>query len=237
MPQIDMHSHIIPAEFPPAGFSDTAAWPRVEAAESGHGRVVVSGPVRYNAHELYYDRERRLENMAAHGIDAEVISPLPNLLNYTLPAEDGAAYCRALNEWILDVCHTEPRRFFGLGTLPMQDPDVAARELTALKQAGLAGVIVGSCVAGVSIADKRFLGVFQEIERLDLPVFVHTITPGPGEHLPQAAALTFGFAAEIALATAGLITGGTVEACPNLRIAISHGGGGFALMLARARYF
>jgi aminocarboxymuconate-semialdehyde decarboxylase len=66
---------------------------------------------------------------------------------------------------------------------------------------------------------------------------VHTITPGPGPHLPQAAALTFGFAAEISLATAGLLTGGTVERCPDLRIAISHGGGAFALMLARARYF
>ncbi len=237
MPQIDMHSHIIPAEFPQASLSGTEAWPHVEAVESGHGRVVVSGPVRYNAHELYYDRERRLENMAAHGVDAEVISPLPNLMNYTLAPADGAAYCRAINEYILEVCHAEPQRFFGLGTLPLQDPDIAAREVTALKQSGLAGVIVGSSIAGVSIADARFRGVFQELERLDLAVFVHTITPGPGEHLPQSAALTFGFAAEIALATAGLLTDGTVEACPNLRIAISHGGGGFALMLARARYF
>ena len=237
MPQIDMHSHIIPAEFPPPSLSRTESWPRVEVAESGQGRVVVSGSVRYNAHELYYDRERRLENMAAHGIDAEVISPLPNLMNYTLPADEGSAYCRALNEYILEVCQADSKRFFGLATLPLQDPDFASKELTALKQSGISGVIVGSSVNGVSIAAERFRGVFQELERLDLPVFVHTITPGPGEHLPQSAALTFGFAAEIALATAGLLTGGIVEACPDLRIAVSHGGGGFALMLARARYF
>ena len=233
MAQIDMHAHVTPFEFPPA--NGRQPWPVVEAADND--RVMTLGEARSANAELSYNRERRLQNMAEHEVDAEVISPPPPLLVYSMPGEVGRDFCRVVNEAVLEFCHAEPRRFFGLGIVPLQDPDMAARDLSDLKQAGLLGVEVASNINGRSIADAAYLGFFQECQRLDLPVLVHAVSPVVGGHLPGRASGSFGFAAEIGLAAAGLLTGGTMEACPGLRVALSHGGGGFPLMLTRAQYF
>jgi aminocarboxymuconate-semialdehyde decarboxylase len=120
--------------------------------------------------------------------------------------------------------------------VPMQDPDTAAAELTAIHEAGLNGVEIASNVLGASIGDERFLPFFAEAERLDLPIFVHAM-PARTDRLPASAMGTYVVGLEGALAAASLITGGTAAKCPNLRISFSHAAGGFPLMLPRAQYF
>ena len=119
----------------------------------------------------------------------------------------------------------------------MQDPDLAAAELSQVRALGLHGVEIGSNVCGASLGEDRFLGFFQEAERLGVPVFVHALDVTFGDRLPRAAMAGFGFAAEIALAAASLVSSGTAERCPDLRLAFSHGAGGFPLMLTRAQWF
>jgi aminocarboxymuconate-semialdehyde decarboxylase len=88
----------------------------------------------------------------------------------------------------------------------------------------------------VSIGDERFLQFFAEAARLDLAIFVHAM-PGASDRLPPRAAGTYVVGLEGAMAAASLITGGTAERCPRLRVAFSHAAGGFPLMLPRAQYF
>jgi aminocarboxymuconate-semialdehyde decarboxylase len=234
---IDMHAHVIPGEFPPAaGRPGAAAWPRIEAADSG-ARVLVSGQFRFTAAETFFDAERRLSAMDANGVDAEVVSPMPPLLNYSLEAGDGRDLCRAINEFIAALCEVQPSRLFGLGTVPLQDPDLAASELASVKEMGLHGVEIGSNIEGRSLGEDRFEGFFQEAARLGVPIFVHALNVTFGDRLPNSALGTFGFAAEVALAAASIIASGTAERCPDLRLAFSHGGGGFPLMLPRSEYF
>ena len=102
--------------------------------------------------------EQRLAASAASGVDAEVVSPFPPLLNYALPAGFGRDLARWVSEYIASLCSALPGRFYGLGTVPLQDPDLAAGELSSVAGLGLAGVEIASNVAGVSLADPRFLG-------------------------------------------------------------------------------
>ena len=95
---------------------------------------------------------------------------------------------------------------------------------------------IASNVGGVSLGDDRYLEFFAEAERLGMPVFIHAM-PAASERLPRAAAATFGVGVEGALAAAALITGGVAEKYPSLRLAFSHGAGGFPLMLPRAQWF
>jgi aminocarboxymuconate-semialdehyde decarboxylase len=234
---IDMHAHVIPAEFPGRPDPGADGWPAMEPAGPGGERLLVAGPVRYPAQRVWFDAPQRLAAMDASGVSAEVISPMPPLLNYRLPARAGRDLGRWINDFIAGLCQAEPGRFFGLGTVPLQDPDLAAAELSEIAQTGLAGVEIGSNIDGASLGEDRFLGFFAEAERLGTPVFVHAVSPTMAGRLPGAAVGTFGFAAEIALAAASLITGGTAEKCPGLRLAFSHGAGGFPLMLTRAQYF
>jgi aminocarboxymuconate-semialdehyde decarboxylase len=145
--------------------------------------------------------------------------------------------CRGVNEFIARLREADPGRLLGLGTVPLQDPDLAAAELSEVRALGLRGVEIGSNVAGRSLGEERFLGFFQEAARQGLAVFVHATSPTFGDRLPRSAVPSFGFATEIGLAAASLAMGGTVERCPELRLALSHGAGGFPLMLTRAQWF
>ncbi len=233
---IDMHAHVIPGEFPDGG-PDTEGWPSMTPTGEGGARLLESGQVRYTAQQAWFDAEHRLAAMDASGTDAEVVSPMPPLLNYALPAKSGRDLCRWINEFIARLCAVDAGRFFGLGTVPLADPDLAAAELSDIASSGLAGVEIASNVSGVSLGDDRFLGFFAEAERLSVPIFVHAANPTLGERLPRAAFGTFAIGVEIAIAAADVVTSGLAEKCPNLRLAFSHGAGGFPLTLPRAQYF
>jgi aminocarboxymuconate-semialdehyde decarboxylase len=233
---IDMHAHVIPDGFPGVnGRASGDRWPRIEDADGV--RVLVSGQMRLTAQDAYFDAERRLAAMDANGVDAEVVSPLPPLLDYRLEPRAGLDLCRAIDEFIVRLCEVAPSRFYGLGTVPLQDPDLAAAELSHVRTLGLHGVEIGSNVCGASLGEDRFLGFFQEAERLGVPIFVHATDATVGDRLPRAAMAGFGFATEISLAAASLVSSGTAERCPDLRLALSHGAGGFPLMLTRAQWF
>src|SRR5262252_9423604 len=97
---IDMHAHVIPDGFPSAdGRAAAERWPRIE--EAGGVRAFVSGGMRLTVQDAYFDAERRLAAMDANGVDAEVVSPLPPLLNYRVVAADARDLCRSVNEFIV----------------------------------------------------------------------------------------------------------------------------------------
>lgn len=230
---IDMHAHVIPGRFP----EGRADWPRMEPADVPDARQLVTDRMRFTAKHTFYNAEARVEAMAADGVDVEVVSPLPPLLDYDREPEDARDFCRHVNEFIADLCRAAPGRIFGLGTVPLQDPDLAAAELSEITRMGLAGIEIGSNVRGTSLGDERLRDFFAEAERLRVPIFVHATNPTFADRVPAGGLGTFGFATEISLAAASVVSSGLAEQCPDLRIAFSHGAGGFPLMLTRAQYF
>jgi aminocarboxymuconate-semialdehyde decarboxylase len=229
---IDIHAHVIPHEFPARD-----DWPVMGRPDADGARLLTAGPVRFNAGRAWFEAERRLAAMTENGVDVEVVSPFPPLLNYTASTSVYRDLCRHINEWIAGLCQAAPGRILGLGTVPLQDPDLAAAELTEIKRSGLHGIEIGSNIAGVSLGDERLHGFFAEAARLRVPIFVHALNPTFTDRLPGPAIPTFGFATDISLAAASLVTSGTAEKLPELSLAFSHGAGGFPLMLTRAQWF
>jgi aminocarboxymuconate-semialdehyde decarboxylase len=231
---IDMHAHIIPEHFPPAASRASAGrWPSMDHFEPGRAHVMIAGQNFRTVHAGNWDVERRLADMDGASVNAQAISCLPELMSYWFTPEDGLEMNRYVNDYILEMCHKAPTRFFGLAGVPLQDPDLAAKELAAVKAAGHAGIEIGSNVLGVSLGDKRFVGFFQECERLGLAVFVHALHPTFLDRIGEALANAIGFPTDTGLTIASLIQGGTADRVPDLRIAFSHGGGTFPFMLPR----
>jgi aminocarboxymuconate-semialdehyde decarboxylase len=132
------------------------------------------------------------------------------------------------------MCTAAPGRFIGLGIVPLQDPDMAAKELAHIKSLGFPGVELGSNVNGKSLGMAEFQGFFQEAERLGVAVFVHALRPTMLDRFPTKALFNpLGYPTDTSLSIASMIDGGTAEKCPRLRIAFSHGGGSFPFMLPR----
>ncbi|MGH3301880.1 MAG: amidohydrolase family protein [Streptosporangiaceae bacterium] len=230
---VDAHAHLLPPDYPPDA---PACFPRMESIEGTTDRLLVFGPTRFRARDVFFDAEKRLAAQDASGVDAEVVTPMPPLLRYDLPPADGLALARHVNEVTAQLCAVDPARLIGLGMVPLQDPDLAAAELAAVLGRGLAGVEIASNVLGASIGDEKFLPFFTEAARLGVAIFVHAM-PAATNRLPPRAMGTYVVGIEGALAAASLITGGTAAKCPDLRIAFSHAAGGFPLMLPRAQYF
>ncbi len=231
---IDMHAHVIPQDLPPAGNRASAGrWPSLDHFKATQAKVMIAGENFRTVHSGNWDVERRLQDMAASGVDAEAISPMPELLSYWFTPEDALEFCRYVNEFIAGMCRAAPGRFFGLGAVPLQDPDLAAKELSNVQALGLAGIELGSNILGKSLGDARFLGFFQEAERLGVPIFVHALHPTIAERIGGPLMNAIGFPTDTGLTIASLIGSGTAEKCPDLRIAFSHGGGTFPFMLPR----
>ncbi|GLY65593.1 amidohydrolase family protein [Amycolatopsis taiwanensis] len=230
---VDAHAHLLPRDYPADA---PECFPRMEPIDGDTARTLLFGRTKFRARDAFFDAERRLEEMAKSGVDVEVLSPMPPLLRYDLPVADGLSLARHVNEFTGALCATAQTRFFGLGMVPLQDPEMAAKELASFSETGLHGVEIASNVLGSSIGDEKFLPFFAEAERLGLAVFVHAM-PAATDRLPASAMGTYVVGLEGALAAASLISGGIAAKCPNLRISFSHAAGGFGLMVTRAQYF
>src|SRR5882672_8489251 len=100
--------------------------------------------------------ELRLKDMDRMGIDIQAVSPAPNQTYYWTEPGEGAQLARMVNERIASIVAKWPGRFVGLGTVPLQDADLAVNELThGVKSLGLRGVEINPSVNGFDLSDPR----------------------------------------------------------------------------------
>ena len=237
---VDMHAHVIPGALEAVGGSDEHRGPRIGPCDDPHARLLENDRgMKFKAIDAFYMAERRLEELDRRGVDAEVVSPMPPLLDYALSGGEGRELSRRVNEFVASLCEADPRRLHGMGMVPMQAPDLAAAELARVRDAGLVAVEIASNVVGRALHGDEYEDFWAEAERLEMPVFIHAMPADFGERLPQGLIPIAAFAvgADALMACAGIITSGLAERHPRLRLAFSHGAGGFPMMLPRAQYF
>ncbi|HEY8217928.1 MAG TPA: amidohydrolase family protein [Acidimicrobiia bacterium] len=229
---IDVHTHVVPPELPFGTFPGDH-WPRVEV-DGETGQVFVGDAHFRTVRSVSWDLDRRAEDMEGHGVERQVLSPMPELFCYWADGDSASDYCAAMNDWLAARVRGGGGRFDAFGIVPMQEPDRAAAMLADVAAAGLRGVEIGSNIEGVPLHDTRYADVFAEAERLGLVVFVHAFHPHLFEAFsspPAASGVTF--PNEIGLATGGLVAEGVLLRQPNLRVCASHGAGSLGLLLPR----
>ena len=234
---IDMHTHIAPSHFDHGDGGLSGDFPRTEPDGLGNVSLFAGSDQGRIISDVCWDSYSRSKQLANLGVDKQVLSPLPSLLMHELEPIEGASVARQLNQTIASMIQEQPDQFYGLGTAPLQDIDMAIAELSFVKNQGLSGVEIRTNINGANLGEQRFRPFFQECVRLDLAVFVHASNPtftDRLEHLPQAIAdAATGFPIECALAGASIIWSGLLVDLPDLRICLSHGGGALIQSLAR----
>jgi aminocarboxymuconate-semialdehyde decarboxylase len=235
---IDAHAHVVPENFPRyLGSRAPADWPSMEAAvQPCHRNVMISGKVYRAVSDRCWDVARRLPDLREMGIALQVVSPMPELLSYWMSPADGQQLVRFLNEQIAQMAADGGGAVAGLGAVPLQDMDLAIRELEyVVKTLGFAGVEVGSNVNGAPIGAPQFDPFFEACEALGACVFVHALRPAGMDRLvgPPALQQVLAYPGDVGLAAASVITSNLIVRRPRLRIAFSHGGGTLASLLPR----
>ena len=196
--------------------------------------LIADKPFREIDHRSW-DVARRLSDMDRDGVTMQALSPMPELLSYWFTSSDGLAMCRWMNHTIATMVVAAPKRFAGLGAVPLQDPALAASELVRLKTDGFSGVEIGSNINGVVLGDKRFDDFYAEAERLGLAIFVHALHPIGTDRLnAQPDLIPFAaFPLDTALSAVSLIRAGVPQRYPKLRFGFSHGGGAIVPLVHR----
>lgn len=231
---IDIHSHVVPLELP-FGAKGDHQWPTV-TLEKDRGSVEISGKVFRTVRSVSWDMSARIDEMGAVGITTQAISPMPELFSYWSPVNKALDYCAGMNDWIATKVQEHSESLVGLGIVPLQDVESACQLLQSVKAAGLAGVEIGSNVQGLSAGHARFLPFYEEADRLDLCVFVHSFHSRYEDQLPEWAVNGVTFPLESGFATEALIVNGILDAVPDGRIAVSHGGGSAAFIISRLHH-
>ncbi len=234
---VDVHAHFVPKTFPRyAGSAISARWPSMAPAHECHQHVMLDDKIYRTVSHQCWEPPVRMADMDDSGIDRQVLSPMPELLAYWLAPADGRVMCRFLNESVAGMVAANPARFSGLAAVPLQDVDAAIEELEyAVRTLHLAGVEIGTNINEVVIGDPRFEPFFAAAEALGAAVFVHPLRPAGTNRLvgPPMLEQALAFPGETGLAAASLLTAGTLDRHPRLRIAFSHGGGSLLSLLPR----
>jgi aminocarboxymuconate-semialdehyde decarboxylase len=237
MQVIDVHCHIVPAEFPAAPPSCSAEqWPTMDHRANNQAAVMIGGKEFRLIDSRCWDTARRIADMNDEDVGTQVISPMPELLSYWLAPQATLAMSRFMNQSIAEIARRQPDRFLGMGMVPLQDPELAAKELASLRDDyGLVAVEIGSNIGKKSPGEAFFDPFFAEAERLGLAVFVHALHPTMTDRLvgPAMIAPYIAFPTDVGLAAASCITGRVLEKFPKLRLGFSHSGGTLASFLPR----
>jgi len=187
--------------------------------------------------EMLSSIERRLKDMDRMGIDIQAVSPAPNQTYYWAEAGQGAELARAVNDRLAEIVAQWPDRFVGLGTVPLQNVDLAVVELErAVKQLGLRGVEINPSVNGLDLGDPKLNldRFFAKAQELDAVIFMHPIGFTQGERLvDHYFNNVIGNPLETTVAVSHLIFDGVMERHPKLKIVLPHSGGYLAHYWAR----
>jgi aminocarboxymuconate-semialdehyde decarboxylase len=236
-PVIDAHGHLLV----PEANALAEGHPR-EAADAAAERASFSGlSIETNQAQIrrvwpqLTDVERRLADLDANGVDVQIVGPMP-MHRYWAGPELAVKLTAVINEAVAAHCAHGRGRLYGLGTLPLQHPAIAVRELErAVGELGLKGVSVSTYVDGRELADPDFDPVWAAAADLGAVVFIHPWGCTLGARLGrQFLGNTFGQPAETALALSHLIFGGTLDRHPGLKLLAAHGGGFLPTYIGRS---
>jgi aminocarboxymuconate-semialdehyde decarboxylase len=243
--KIDLHTHILPREWPDLdakyGYS---GFVRLDHYKSCCARMMIRGRVFRDVTDNVWEPRRRIEEMDAAGVSMQVLSTVPVMFSYWAKPPHALELSRILNDHIAEIVGAHPSRFAGLGTIPLQDPQLAAGEMErCVRELGLRGVEIGTHVDANehchgsdcrNLDDASLDAIWKTAEQVDAAIFVHPWDMVGAARMPRYwLPWLVGMPAESSLAICSMMFSGVFERFPRLRVAFAHGGGAFPFTIGR----
>ncbi len=233
-----MHTHIIPKNMPnwteKFGYGDFIY---LQHHREGSAKMMKGNQFFREIQANCWDAELRIEEYKVFNTQVQVVCTIPVMFSYWANPDDCLDLSMFLNDHIAQLVTDYPKNYVGLGTIPMQDTDLAIEELGRCKEIGLKGVQIGSNINNQNLSEGRFFPIFEACEELDMAVMVH-----PWEMMGMRYMTKYwlpwlvGMPAETTRAICSMIFSGVFEKLPNLRVNFAHAGGSFMATVGRIEH-
>jgi len=236
--KIDIHTHIIPEHMPnwtqKFGYGEF-----IHLEHRNCDACMMKGDKLFRVvEENCFKQEARIKEMEETDVTMQVLSTIPVLFNYWAKPADGLETSRFFNDHIAETVIKEPKRFMGIGTVPLQDIDMAIKEMErCVNELKMTGLEIGSNINGKNLSEKNFFPFYKAAEDLNCALFIH-----PWEMMGEKQMEKYwlpwlvGMPAETSRAICSMIFGGVFETFPQLRVAFAHGGGSFPFTIGRIEH-
>lgn len=235
--KIDIHCHILPKNWPNlrerygyGGFIHLD-----HEGCTGCAKMMRDGEFFREVDPNLWDPQTRMDECDHHKVDVQVLSTVPVMFSYWAKPEHTHDLSKILNDDMARVVHDNPKRFVGLGTIPMNAPHRAVEEMErCVNELGFEGVEIATHINGINLDDERFYPVWEAAQDLNAAIFVHPwdmmgMQQLPSYWLPWLVSMP----AETSRAICSLMMGGVLEKFPGVRFAFAHGGGSFPGTIGR----
>ena len=237
--KIDMHTHIIPEKLP--DFSKKFGYDgfiHLLHHKPGAARMMKGDRFFREIQSNCWDAALRIEEYRKFNTQYQVVCTIPVMFSYWAKPEHCLDLSMFLNDHIAALAADQANHYIALGTLPMQDVDLAIKELTRCKEElDIPGVQIGSNINNLNLSKPRFFPFFEACEALGMAVLVHPWEMMGSEHIGKYwLPWLVGMPAETTRAICSVIFGGVLERYPNLRINFAHAGGSFLPTLGRIKH-
>lgn len=233
-----MHSHIIPKNLPDwekkFGYE---GFIRLEHHKPGWANMMQGDNFFREINHNCWDPEVRINEYEKYTTQVQVVCTIPVLFAYFSKPKDGLEVARFLNDDLANLVNKYPKKYIGLGSLPMQDPELAVQELFRIRELGLKGVQVGSNIEDKNLNEPDFYPVWEACEKLGLAVLVHPWNMMGKKNMKKYwLPWLVGMPAETSRAMCSMIFGGIFEKFPNLRVNFCHASGSFLSTIGRIEH-
>ncbi|HUJ77325.1 MAG TPA: amidohydrolase family protein, partial [bacterium] len=233
-PVVDIHAHYFPESYLKIA-ADQGSRFGATLTEDPRGRVLRVGLMRAGPiTPAYTDLDLRLKAMDAQGVTVQALS-LTQPMVYWAQGEVGLRLAAAFNDAASAAHMAHPGRFVAFACLPLHEPALAAQELErAAKLPGMRGVYLGTTIGERELSDKAFFPVYERIEHLNLPIFLHPTQVIAHQRLqPFYLNNLLGNPFDTAVAASHLMFGGVLDAFPRLKVCLPHAGGALLGLIGR----
>lgn len=232
---IDIHAHFFPEAYLRVIETEgRASGVTLDRSDPAGPAIKVGAVLGGHLRREFYDLDARLRAMDRAGVGVHALS-LTFPMVYWADGNLGSQLARVVNDAMSEAHTAHPDRFVGLATLPMQDPARAVEEVgRAARLPGIRGVYLGTNVNDRELDDPAFTAVFEHIDAIGLPVFLHPLNVVGARRLaPYYLGNLLGNPYDTAIAAAHLIFGGVLDRFPKLQVCLPHAGGALPYLVGR----
>ena len=234
---VDTHAHFTPQAMLDALQKEVGRFPSIELLSDGQKYQLAfgGGQLTRPISPKLRDADQRLEWMEHQCIDSQINGGWLDSFGYEIPADEGAAWSRFMNEFLMSGTEgIDP--LVPLATVPLQNGKLAAEVLEEALKGGFAGAMIGTQPHGTSgnLDDPDLDPFWEAASDLGATLYLHPMFGCGDPRLEDYGLMNaVGRGVDTTIAISRLLYSGHFQKYDSMKFVLSHGGGALPYLMGR----